>query len=201
MRLRGVGAADLTDLASMRESMLVVQELMAGGDLKALVLKAMARPFDPPYSKADALRWAMQVGRMLRAPCLPLETIGGARWQRGRGPTKPPHSSTLSPAPPSPFHAAPSPSARPVHPRRPLHQIAEAVHYLHAVCRPMVIHRDLKLDNVLLTGGPLHSATVRRFTPAFQAVGPVWMEGVRAARLGGPALPVPPSLSSGSRRP
>jgi serine/threonine protein kinase len=40
-------------------------------------------------------------------------------------------------------------------------QIAEAMHYLHSVCRPMVIHRDLKLDNVLLTGGPTHSATVR----------------------------------------
>jgi serine/threonine protein kinase len=29
-------------------------------------------------------------------------------------------------------------------------QVASAVHYLHGVCRPMVIHRDLKLDNVLL---------------------------------------------------
>jgi serine/threonine protein kinase len=29
-------------------------------------------------------------------------------------------------------------------------QVAAAVHYLHNVCRPMVIHRDLKLDNVLL---------------------------------------------------
>jgi hypothetical protein len=34
---------------------------MAGGDLKALVLAAMARPFDAPYSRADALRWAMEV--------------------------------------------------------------------------------------------------------------------------------------------
>jgi serine/threonine protein kinase len=29
-------------------------------------------------------------------------------------------------------------------------QVAAAVLYLHGVCRPMVIHRDLKLDNVLL---------------------------------------------------
>jgi len=29
-------------------------------------------------------------------------------------------------------------------------QVAAAVDYLHSVCRPMVIHRDLKLDNVLL---------------------------------------------------
>lgn len=36
------------------------QELMAGGDLKGLVLEAMARPFDAPYSRADALRWAME---------------------------------------------------------------------------------------------------------------------------------------------
>lgn len=78
---------------------------MAGGDLKALVSAAMARPFDPPYTRADALRWAMQV--------------------------------------------------------------AEAMQYLHGVCRPMVIHRDLKLDNVLLTGGPSHEAVVRfGFSPA-----------------------------------
>ncbi|KAI8465382.1 MAG: hypothetical protein J3K34DRAFT_396170 [Monoraphidium minutum] len=60
VRLRGVGAADLEDLVAMRESMIVVQELMAGGDLKELVMDAMARPFNPPYTKADALRWAMQ---------------------------------------------------------------------------------------------------------------------------------------------
>lgn len=99
VRLRGVGAADLKDLVSMRESMLVVQELMAGGDLKCLVAEAMTRPFDSPYTKVDALRWAMQ--------------------------------------------------------------IAEAMQYLHGVCRPMIIHRDLKLDNVLLTGGPVHSAQAK----------------------------------------
>jgi hypothetical protein len=38
------------------------QELMAGGDLKDLVTEAMTRPFNPPYSKVDALRWAMEVG-------------------------------------------------------------------------------------------------------------------------------------------
>lgn len=37
-------------------------------------------------------------------------------------------------------------------------QVAEALHYLHCVCTPMVIHRDLKLDNVLLTDTrPEHS--------------------------------------------
>jgi hypothetical protein len=34
---------------------------MAGGDLKALVTEAMTRPFDPPYTRADALRWGLQV--------------------------------------------------------------------------------------------------------------------------------------------
>lgn len=62
---------------------------MAGGDLKQLVISAMSRPFDPPYSKTQAIKWAMH--------------------------------------------------------------IAEALHYLHCVCTPMIIHRDLKLDNVLLS--------------------------------------------------
>lgn len=39
-------------------------------------------------------------------------------------------------------------------------QIAEAMHYLHSVCKPMIMHRDLKLDNVLLTGGPPSQRTV-----------------------------------------
>jgi hypothetical protein len=51
----------------------------AGGDLKALLLRQMATPFSPVYSKPDALRWATHV--------------------------------------------------------------AEALHYLHAVCKPMIIHR------------------------------------------------------------
>jgi serine/threonine protein kinase len=72
---------------------------MAGGDLKGALTDAMASPFNPPFSKGQALGWAMQV--------------------------------------------------------------AEAMHYLHAVCRPMIIHRDLKLDNVLLTGGPMHHRVVR----------------------------------------
>lgn len=29
--------------------------------------------------------------------------------------------------------------------------VASALHYLHHVCRPMIIHRDLKLDNILLS--------------------------------------------------
>ncbi|PNW73467.1 hypothetical protein CHLRE_14g632860v5 [Chlamydomonas reinhardtii] len=36
-----------------------------------------------------------------------------------------------------------------------LTHIAAACAYLHETCRPMVIHRDLKLENVLLTGGPV----------------------------------------------
>eukprot|EP00775_Hariotina_reticulata_P010407 gene10407-10565_t len=99
VQLRGVGAADLSDLVAMRESMFVVQEYMAGGDLKAVVMAAMSRPFDPGYTKVQALDWAMQV--------------------------------------------------------------AEAMHYLHCVCRPMIIHRDLKLDNILLTGGPIASSVAK----------------------------------------
>lgn len=72
---------------------------MAGGDLKALVMAAMGSPFAPPYSKAQALAWALQA--------------------------------------------------------------AEALHYLHAVCRPMIIHRDLKLDNLLLSSSNPGEATVR----------------------------------------
>lgn len=34
---------------------------MAGGDLKAKVMAAMAQPFDPPYTKMHALTWALQV--------------------------------------------------------------------------------------------------------------------------------------------
>eukprot|EP00195_Chlamydomonas_chlamydogama_P013792 CAMPEP_0202899216 /NCGR_PEP_ID=MMETSP1392-20130828/7510_1 /ASSEMBLY_ACC=CAM_ASM_000868 /TAXON_ID=225041 /ORGANISM="Chlamydomonas chlamydogama, Strain SAG 11-48b" /LENGTH=475 /DNA_ID=CAMNT_0049585339 /DNA_START=83 /DNA_END=1507 /DNA_ORIENTATION=+ len=33
--------------------------------------------------------------------------------------------------------------------------IAEAMTYLHEVCKPMIIHRDIKLENVLLSGGSL----------------------------------------------
>ena len=95
---------------------------MEGGDLKAVVLSAMTNHFNPPYSKGDALTWAMH--------------------------------------------------------------IAEAMHYLHSVCRPMIIHRDLKLDNVLLTGGPLHSSVVRAL--------PVRTAGAAAARL----CHLPPPLLS-----
>jgi serine/threonine protein kinase len=41
-------------------------------------------------------------------------------------------------------------------------QVAEALHYLHSVCSPMIIHRDLKLDNVLLSSSNLEEATVRQ---------------------------------------
>lgn len=74
-----MGATDLVDLTTARQSMIVVQELMEGGDLKALLLQQMATPFTAVYSKPDALRWATQV--------------------------------------------------------------AEALHYLHSVCKPMIIHR------------------------------------------------------------
>ena len=57
--------------------------------MKQMVMGAMAHPFNPPYSKSQAFKWAMH--------------------------------------------------------------IAEALHYLHCVCRPMIIHRDLKLDNILLS--------------------------------------------------
>ncbi|GMH38586.1 hypothetical protein BSKO_06470 [Bryopsis sp. KO-2023] len=33
-------------------------------------------------------------------------------------------------------------------------EVANAMHYLHSVCRPMIIHRDLKLENILLSGQP-----------------------------------------------
>lgn len=33
-------------------------------------------------------------------------------------------------------------------------QVASALHYLHSICRPMIIHRDLKLENILLSGNP-----------------------------------------------
>lgn len=33
-------------------------------------------------------------------------------------------------------------------------EVACALHYLHAICRPMIIHRDLKLENILLSGNP-----------------------------------------------
>jgi hypothetical protein len=42
--------------------MYVVQELMGGGDMKALLLRHMSDPWAGVYSKVDALRWAMQVG-------------------------------------------------------------------------------------------------------------------------------------------
>ncbi len=38
--------------------------------------------------------------------------------------------------------------------------VAAAGAYLHHTCQPMVIHRDLKLENVLLTGGPVDSRVV-----------------------------------------
>jgi serine/threonine protein kinase len=41
-------------------------------------------------------------------------------------------------------------------------QLAEAMTYLHHVCKPMIIHRDLKLENVLLTGGPIFQRQVRQ---------------------------------------
>lgn len=41
-----------------------LQEYMAGGDLKSMVMEAMTRPFDPPYSKAHAFTWAMQVNQL-----------------------------------------------------------------------------------------------------------------------------------------
>lgn len=71
---------------------------MAGGDLKQLVLGAMSKPFDPPYNKSQAFKWAMH--------------------------------------------------------------IAEALHYLHCVCTPMIIHRDLKLDNILLSGTDADTSVV-----------------------------------------
>lgn len=77
MRLVGVGASDCTDLVAMRRSMYVVQELMGGGDMKALLLRHMSDPWAGVYSKVDALRWAMQVGVVMG--CFSWKGGGGGR--------------------------------------------------------------------------------------------------------------------------
>lgn len=92
MKIIGIGASNLDDFDSMRQSMFFVQEYMDGGSLKDKVIAQMMERTKEVYSMQDALQWLIE--------------------------------------------------------------IASAVHYLHAVCRPMIIHRDLKLENILLTGDP-----------------------------------------------
>ena len=40
-------------------------------------------------------------------------------------------------------------------------QIAEAMAYLHCVCKPMIIHRDLKLENITTSGGLVKSKVAK----------------------------------------
>mmetsp|Transcript_13051 Transcript_13051/g.37913 ORF Transcript_13051/g.37913 Transcript_13051/m.37913 type:complete len:497 (-) Transcript_13051:1501-2991(-) len=85
----GVGEEKATS-GSGKETMFLVQEFVAGGTLKALIMKQLTLPHKSLYTLSDALRWCIQ--------------------------------------------------------------IADALAYMHAA-KPKVIHRDLKLENVLLTMG------------------------------------------------
>lgn len=88
VKIIGIGSQDMTTFTTMRESIIVVQEFMGGGNLKDMILKQMLNRRVQYYSTGDALNWLINV--------------------------------------------------------------AEALNYLHSVCRPMIIHRDMKLENILL---------------------------------------------------
>jgi hypothetical protein len=68
---------------------------MAGGDLKAVVMAAMARPFDPGYTKVQAFDWAMQVWIADKSSCVgydddAVELVGVRNFPGQAGPY-PPH--------------------------------------------------------------------------------------------------------------
>lgn len=48
---------------------------MEGGDLKQMVISNMQDPFNPTYSKVDALRWCMQVSAAAAAAAVTLAAI------------------------------------------------------------------------------------------------------------------------------